>query len=344
MFLDLPSSQLSPLLYHPITQPILFSLSSSPRDHETLAAFSASTLLFVDDKMSPTFPAVDQTQSPSLAWSDKTNELAKWSDGEPSADISISPVKNKILSTDAEYELELCSASSLSQLQRPMAVYRQALVDYYLADANQGGHSDKKAQLKNVRFLRDTAENILHIAENEGLKNSGLYRQVQQVFQCSRNHALYLSGERRRQTNQVKSGNSGGNHDLGIDHKQSFGDRGIQFVSSRRGRSDSEERSYHDFAIYDDRQHGQVAFDSRPDREYSPRYHGTRRFLRRETDSMTATRDALDDSNIFDDHDIAVQGTYRDRSSYYVQVYPRQDTHSNKRGGRELLDSWRPPK
>ncbi|KAJ5803175.1 uncharacterized protein N7503_005625 [Penicillium pulvis] len=294
--------------------------------------------------MSPTFPPVDQSQSPSLACSDKTNELAKWTDGEPSVNISISPLKTKILTTDAEYELELCSAKSLSQLQRPMAVYRQALVDYYLADAKQGGHSDKKAQLRNVRFLRDTAENILHIAENEGLKNSGLYRQVQQVFQSSRNHALYLSEDRRRQTNQVKSDSSGGNHGLRISHNQSFGDRGIHFASSKRGRSHSEERSYHDSVVHDDRQHGQIAFDSRPDREYGSRYHGTRRFLRREMDTMTATRDALDDSNIFDDHDtIAAQGAYHDRSSYYVQVYPRQDTESNRRSGRGLLDSWRPP-
>ncbi|KAJ6005666.1 hypothetical protein N7451_003610 [Penicillium sp. IBT 35674x] len=294
--------------------------------------------------MSPIFPPVDQSQSPSLAWSDKANELSQWSDGEPSADISMSPTKDKILTTDAEYELELCSASSLSQLQRPMAVYRQALVDYYLADANKDGHSNKQAdKLKNVRFLRDTAENILHIAENEGLKNSGLYRQVQQVFQCSRNHALYLSGDRRRHTNQVKN-DSVGNHDLGIGHKQSSKDREIHFATTRRGRSDREERSYHDFAVYDDRQHERVAFDSRPDREYSPRYHGTRRFLRREMDTMTATRDALDDSEIFDDHEtIAAQDTYRDRSSNYVQVYPHQGTYSSHRGGRGLLDSWRPP-
>ena len=301
--------------------------------------------------MSPASPQADESQSPSLIWSDKTNEVAKWFDDEPSTAISIHPVqKSKSLTSDAEHELELCSASTVSKLQRPMTVYRQALVDYYLADANKSGHSNKSTdKLNNVRFLRDSAENILRLAEQEGLKNSGLYCQVDKVHKCSRDHALYLSGDRHRNNQQVKSNRSRSNHDLEFGHQQSFGDRGNHFASTTESKSDNEDRSYHDSAGYDDRQHGKVAFDSKPNRVYSSRYHGTRRFLRKENDTMTAPRDGhnyhpLDDSSYFDDHEtIVARGAYRDRSSYQVQVYPRLDSHSNKRGGRELLDSWRPP-
>lgn len=297
--------------------------------------------------MSSTSPKADESQSSSFKLSDKTNELAKRSDDEPSADIAISSVKPKILTTDAEYEFELCSTSSLAQLQRPMAVYRQALVDYYLVDASKSGHSKKLTDKLNiVRFLRDSAENVLHIAEQEGLKNSGLYRQVDKVHKCSRGHAYYLSGDRRN-NNQAKSDSSGGNHNLEVGRKQGSGDHRIQFASTKRGRSDYEDRSYHDSAVYDDRQHGKAASDPNPGREYRTRYHGTRRYLHMQDDTMTATRDGhdyhpLDDANIFDDHETIVdRGTYRDISSDHIQVYPRQDNPSEKRG-REYLDSWRP--
>ncbi|KAJ6102352.1 hypothetical protein N7486_004779 [Penicillium sp. IBT 16267x] len=305
----------------------------------------------VDEIMSTSYPWAKDSQSLSL-WSDETTEHAVLSEvDETSADLSTSTVQNpKISTTKAEYELESCSAKTMSQLQNPTLIYRQALVDYYLADANKSGYSDKATdKFNNVRFLRDTTENILRLAEQEGLENSGLYRQVDKVFKCSRKHALYLAGDRHRHTKRLKAQSSDGTYDLDARRKKSFRDRGMTFAPARKGKSDDGFRSYRDSANHDDGHHGKVASSSKSGRAYYARYHGRDRYSHQEDDDISDARDARsddyprDDIDVFDDYDTMVnRRSYRDRSSYHGQDDHRQAVHSDRRTSGRLWDSYRP--
>ncbi|KAJ5629381.1 hypothetical protein N7528_003038 [Penicillium herquei] len=78
-------------------------------------------------------------------------------------------------------------------------VYREALVNYYLSDANKSGVSDKSTdKFSNVRFLRDTAENLLRTAGEEGMRGTQFYEDVERVRNTSCEHAQWLAGGRKR--------------------------------------------------------------------------------------------------------------------------------------------------
>ncbi|KAJ5740294.1 hypothetical protein N7493_000166 [Penicillium malachiteum] len=78
-------------------------------------------------------------------------------------------------------------------------VYREALVNYYLSDANKSGVSDKSTdKFSNVRFLRDTAENLLRTAGEEGMRGTQFYEEVERVRNSSCEHAQWLAGGRKR--------------------------------------------------------------------------------------------------------------------------------------------------
>ena len=89
----------------------------------------------------------------------------------------------------AEKETEKTGADSFDRM---IDVYQKAKLDYYLADA--------KKQLNKfslVRFLRDTAENLLLQLGSAGFSHHPLVPELREVVGVSRAHAVQLSGRKR---------------------------------------------------------------------------------------------------------------------------------------------------
>lgn len=85
-----------------------------------------------------------------------------------------------------------------SALDKLIRVYHIAKADYYIADANKTGVSDKSTdKFSNVRFLRDTAENLLRCLKAEA-GNHPLIPEVERVVTASCEHAERLAGGRKR--------------------------------------------------------------------------------------------------------------------------------------------------
>lgn len=83
-------------------------------------------------------------------------------------------------------------------LDKLIQVYHAAKADYYLSDANKTGISDKSTdKFTNVRFLRDTAENLLRcLTAQKG--DHHLMPEVERVVAASCEHAERLAGGRKR--------------------------------------------------------------------------------------------------------------------------------------------------
>ncbi|KAJ5123239.1 hypothetical protein N7448_009336 [Penicillium atrosanguineum] len=83
-------------------------------------------------------------------------------------------------------------------LDKLIQVYHVAKADYYLGDANKSGISDKSTdKFTNVRFLRDTAENLLRCLKAQG-EDHHLIPEVERVVTASCEHAERLAGGRKR--------------------------------------------------------------------------------------------------------------------------------------------------
>ncbi|KAJ5194959.1 uncharacterized protein N7498_008397 [Penicillium cinerascens] len=83
-------------------------------------------------------------------------------------------------------------------LNNLIQVYHAAKADYYIADANKTGISDKSTdKFSNVRFLRDTAENLLRCLKAE-TGDHPLVPEVERVVNASCAHAERLAGGRKR--------------------------------------------------------------------------------------------------------------------------------------------------
>ncbi|KAJ5690503.1 hypothetical protein N7462_004895 [Penicillium macrosclerotiorum] len=89
-------------------------------------------------------------------------------------------------------------AKNEKALEKLIGVYQAALADYYLKDASKSGLSDKQSdKFTNVRFLRDTAENLLRYMKSEDFLNHPLLPQVEKVVHLSQDHAERLAGRKR---------------------------------------------------------------------------------------------------------------------------------------------------
>ncbi|KAJ5397970.1 hypothetical protein N7509_006083 [Penicillium cosmopolitanum] len=83
-------------------------------------------------------------------------------------------------------------------LENLVQVYHTAKADYYLGDADKSGISSKKTdKFSNVRFLRDSSENLLRYMRSEGYDNHPLVSEVENVADASREHAEHLAGCKR---------------------------------------------------------------------------------------------------------------------------------------------------
>ncbi|KAJ6036694.1 hypothetical protein N7540_000973 [Penicillium herquei] len=131
-------------------------------------------------------------------------------------------------------------------------VYREALVNYYLADANKSGVSDKATdKFSNVRFLRDTAENLLRTAGDEGMHGTPFYEEVERVRDSSCEHAQWLAGGRKRTFDQGSRA-SRDHWEPGLldefdgqEHAEYYNPRKRR-ANHRTGRSQHERREFYD--------------------------------------------------------------------------------------------------
>ncbi|KAJ6113525.1 hypothetical protein N7523_006842 [Penicillium sp. IBT 18751x] len=83
-------------------------------------------------------------------------------------------------------------------LDKLIQVYHAAKAEYYLGDANKSGISDKSTdKFTNVRFLRDTAENLLRCLKAQ-MEDHPLIPEVERVVSASCEHAERLAGGRKR--------------------------------------------------------------------------------------------------------------------------------------------------
>ncbi|CAI7581033.1 unnamed protein product [Penicillium manginii] len=91
-------------------------------------------------------------------------------------------------------------------LENLIQVYQAAKADYYLGDADKSGISSKKTdKFSNVRFLRDSSENLLRYMRSEGHGNHPLVSEVENVADASRGHAEHLAGCKRSYERQAGS-------------------------------------------------------------------------------------------------------------------------------------------
>ncbi|KAJ5654249.1 hypothetical protein N7490_001252 [Penicillium lividum] len=109
-----------------------------------------------------------------------------------------------IEASESMEEMSLDSSHTVdpkSSLGKQLKVYRQALVNYYLSDGNKTGISTKdNDKSRNVRFLRDTTENIISFAQHyDGYVEPNLLEEIQNVYTTSVIHDRHLSkGHGRR--------------------------------------------------------------------------------------------------------------------------------------------------
>lgn len=86
-----------------------------------------------------------------------------------------------------------------------LQVYQAAKADYYLGDSNKSGFSTKKTdKFSNVRFLRDSSENLLRWMKSEGYDNHPLLAEIQKVSEASCIHAEHLAGCKRNYEQREK--------------------------------------------------------------------------------------------------------------------------------------------
>lgn len=98
-----------------------------------------------------------------------------------------------------EVDVSLEAQVNEGRLTKLIHVYHCAKADYYISDANKTGFTDRTTdKFSNVRFLRDTAENLLRCFHSDGLDNHYLLPEVERVAAASREHAERLAGGRKR--------------------------------------------------------------------------------------------------------------------------------------------------
>ena len=112
-----------------------------------------------------------------------------------------------------------------ASLENLVQVYQVAKTDYYLGDADKSGVSTKKTdKFSNVRFLRDSSENLLRWMLSEGYNDHPLLAEVRKVAEASRGHAEHLSGcKRNYEQRSEDNGERGRRHT----NKRRRWDRGV---------------------------------------------------------------------------------------------------------------------
>lgn len=114
--------------------------------------------------------------------------------------------KNKVTTGDFIEDVDILKNQDEKQpsprkdasLENLVNVYQVAKTDYYLGDADKSGVSTKKTdKFSNVRFLRDSSENLLRWMLSEGYDDHPLLAEVRKVAEASRGHAEHLAGSKR---------------------------------------------------------------------------------------------------------------------------------------------------
>ncbi|KAJ5159765.1 uncharacterized protein N7482_006769 [Penicillium canariense] len=105
----------------------------------------------------------------------------------------------EMIDADAEVKAEGFTAQQASPLDKLIRVYQDAKADFYFSDANKSGVSNKcNDKFNNVRFLRDTAENLYRHMKANNLESHPLLPEVTKTVNVSQQHAEHLAGGRKR--------------------------------------------------------------------------------------------------------------------------------------------------
>lgn len=113
-------------------------------------------------------------------------------------------------------------------LKNLIQVYQVAKAEYYLNEATKRGD-----MLISVRFLRDSAENILRHLNTGDVMEHPLLSELQDVYHASVDHATRLAGGRKRTFDDQSNTRSG--HAHGHNHKR----RKTRLIDSYRPGSSS---------------------------------------------------------------------------------------------------------
>jgi hypothetical protein len=89
-------------------------------------------------------------------------------------------------------------------LDKLIETYEKAKGDYYILEVTES-HGK---QTSSVRFLRDTAENLLRYLESVD-KGHNLIHELEQIIETSKTHANELAGGRKRKFERGNSGSRG---------------------------------------------------------------------------------------------------------------------------------------
>ncbi|OOQ88054.1 hypothetical protein PEBR_14750 [Penicillium brasilianum] len=86
-----------------------------------------------------------------------------------------------------------------SALDNLIRVYQEAKASVYYSDADKSGISNKETdKFNNVRFLRDSAENLCRHMKAHGHESHPLMPEVEKMVEISAKHAEHLAGGRKR--------------------------------------------------------------------------------------------------------------------------------------------------
>ncbi|KAJ5371073.1 uncharacterized protein N7496_007165 [Penicillium cataractarum] len=154
-----------------------------------------------------------------------------------------------------------------SALENLIRVYQEAKARVYYSDADKSGISNKETdKFSNVRFLRDTAENLCRHMKAHGHESHPLMPEVEKIVDISAKHAEHLAGGRKRvfEAPEDEDSRPVGHHwrrqrrESGR-HSKRPRDSYRPDYESRRDRYEPDDR-------YDDRRHGRDDSRDRRDR------------------------------------------------------------------------------
>jgi hypothetical protein len=125
--------------------------------------------------------------------------------------VGHNPVKEEAKSADRDLpSIQASDSTQASDNPKPphldklIETYQKAKDDYYILEVTES-HGK---QTNNVRFLRDTAENLLRYLESVD-KDHHLIHELEDIVESSKAHANELAGGRKRKFERVTSGSRG---------------------------------------------------------------------------------------------------------------------------------------
>ncbi|KGO41633.1 hypothetical protein PEX1_004870 [Penicillium expansum] len=158
---------------------------------------------------------------------------------------------------------EISGASKSQHVDKLIQVYQKAKADYYILEVTES----HRERTNSVRFLRDTAENLLRYLMSAD-KDHDLIPEIEDIIQVSQTHANQLAGGRKRKFEHMDNDSRGS---LSPNPYKPYGDQ--------RGRRNRRDRYVPDSVTWDHSHKGgwdhshvkrRIGWDSRALDSYRP--------------------------------------------------------------------------